>query len=208
MQFTVAPLAGAVDGMNERGLCITYNYAYTTDRSTAPGAPISMVIGEALERCGTVSEAADWIAERPRWGGGLLMLADADGDIASLELSRTRSHLRRPAAGEDVLFHTNMFAGACMQGVQIPQAAVYTDNAPTPLRGRPVHQSSRARSQRFAQLLEGSASLSADDLAALMADHGPTGTPSSDTVCVHGAYWHTTACLQFFPQARRMRSCV
>lgn len=205
LEFTAAPLAGAVDGMNERGLCITYNYAYIIDAPATPGAPISMAIAEALERCGTVHEAAAWISSRPRWGGGLLMLADAEGDIASLELSATRSHLRRPAAGEDVLFHTNLFAGADMQDVQVRPDAIYTERAPTPQRGRRVHQSSEVRNRRFEQLLDASPILDADALAGLMADHGSTGAPSYETICVHSDYWHTTACLQFFPKSRRMR---
>ncbi len=204
-EFTSAPLAGAVDGMNEDGLCITYNYGFTTDEPRAPAAPISMAIAEALERCGTVAEAADSIASKPRWGGGLLMLCDASGDIASLELSSTRSHLRRPALGEDVLFHTNAFSTAYMREVQIPWDAVYTDRAPTPLRGARVHQSSELRDERLKELLGEAEPLGADDLGAIMADHGPTGTPDDNTPCVHGSYWYTTACLQFFPKSRRMR---
>src|SRR5581483_9354686 len=69
LDFTVAPLAGSVDGLNEKGLAITYNYGYTQD-TARPSAPISFSINEALERCATVSEAADYIASRPRWGGG------------------------------------------------------------------------------------------------------------------------------------------
>jgi predicted choloylglycine hydrolase len=204
-EFTVAPLAGAVDGMNEDGLCLTYNYAFTTDAASTVSAPISMPISEALENCSTVSEAADWIASRPRWGGGLLMLADATGDIASLELSTTRSRLRRPAAGEDVVFHTNAFSSAHMRDVQIPSEATYTARAPTPLRGRRLHQSSELRDKRFRQLLGENEILGADELATLMADHGPSGAPGDFTPCVHGSYWQTTACLQFFPRTRRMR---
>src|SRR5262245_41880896 len=79
LEFTAAPLAGAVDGMNEAGLCVTYNYAFTRDEPAAPAAPISIAISEALGRCRTVPEAADWIGSRPRWGAGLLMLCDASG---------------------------------------------------------------------------------------------------------------------------------
>src|SRR5205085_10989970 len=31
IDFTIAPFAGAIDGVNEEGLCITYDYAYVTD---------------------------------------------------------------------------------------------------------------------------------------------------------------------------------
>ena len=205
VEFTSAPLAGAVDGMNEAGLCITYNYGFTTDQPKTPAAPISMAITEALERCRTVTEAADFISSMPRWGGALLMLADADGDIASLELSSTRCQLRRPVEGEDVLYHTNAFSSPHMREVQVPWEAVYTNDAPTPLRGRRLHQSSELRDQRFRQLLAEVDVLDANLLGAIMADHGSDGTPSDDTPCVHGSYWFTTACLQFFPKERRMR---
>lgn len=205
VEFTLAPLAGSVDGMNEEGLCIAYNYAYTTDTPSGTAAPISMAISEALERCSTVTEAAEWIPLRPRWGGGLLMLADATGDIASLELSSTRSHLRRPTPGEDVLFHTNALSDAHMQEIQVSWEATYTDRAPIPLRGHRVHQSSELRGQRFEQLLAETEILGPDELAAVMADHGPSGAPDDCTPCVHSSYWCTTACLQFFPRSRRMR---
>ncbi|MBI4423448.1 MAG: hypothetical protein HY554_06970, partial [Elusimicrobia bacterium] len=59
LDFTVAPLAGAIDGINERGLAVTYNYGYTADEAK-PTGPISLAISEALDRCATVEEAARW----------------------------------------------------------------------------------------------------------------------------------------------------
>ena len=38
-----------------------------------------------------------------------------------------------------------------------------------------------------------------------MADHGPGDSPSSESICMHGEYWVTTATLQFFPRSRRVR---
>ena len=78
LDFTIAPSAGTVDGLNEKGLCITYDYAYVSDFSGRGTAPISIAIAEALQRCATVVEAADWMSSRPRWGGGILMLLDTD----------------------------------------------------------------------------------------------------------------------------------
>jgi hypothetical protein len=204
IEFTVAPLAGTVDGINEKGLCICNNYAFTTD-TAAPTATISMLIAEALERCTTVSEAAEWIASQPRWGAGLLMLADATGDIASLEVSSTRCQMRRPANGEDLLFHTNAFSCPEMREVQVPWDAVFTEHAPASLRGTRLHESAEVRDCRLAELLGGPEPLSPDELAAIMADHGPDGVPTDNTLCVHSDYWNTTAALQFFPRRRSMR---
>jgi len=206
LEFTSAPLLGAIDGMNEAGLCITYNYGFTTDLPSTPAAPISIAISEALHRCRNVTEAADYLESSPRWGGALLMLVDADGDIASLELSSTRSFLRRPAGGENILHHSNAFSSTQMQDVQIAMDAVYTDSAPSALRGRRLHDSAELRDQRFRDLLSGETPLDCDALTAVMADHGPDGIPSDRTPCVHSAYWNTTACIQFLPKTRRMRA--
>ena len=96
LEFTVAPMVGAADGVNEKGLCITLDYAFATDAGS-PAPLITMVIAEALAKCASVNEAAAFIVRQPRWGAGMLMLADASGDLASVELTNTRSAIRRPA---------------------------------------------------------------------------------------------------------------
>ncbi|MCA9065567.1 MAG: hypothetical protein KDA96_21010 [Planctomycetaceae bacterium] len=205
LEFTTAPLAGAVDGINEAGLVITYDYAFTTDTPAGPAAPISLAISRALANCRTVEEAAAEISSCRRWGGALLMLADASGAIASLELSSSRAHLRHPDSDSGILSHSNAFSDPGMRTVQIPDNAVYDNHAPSPLRGRRVHESSARRDARFQTLLADAPALDADRLATLMADHGPDGIPGNGTPCVHSSYWFTTACLQFFPRQRRMR---
>jgi hypothetical protein len=205
LDFTTAPQVGALDGMNEHGLVITYNYAYAVDRPSRPAPPVSVRIAEALAACRTTVEAADHIAARSRTGGALLMLADATGDIASLELSNTRSHLRRPAAGEDAIFHTNGFSSEALRAVQVPANAVYAAGAPAALRGRRLHESSERRDARLATLLGGRGRFGPAELQMLLADHGPDDQPGDYTPCVHGAVWSTAASLQFLPQQRRVR---
>ncbi|MEE2705627.1 MAG: C45 family peptidase [Planctomycetota bacterium] len=204
LEFTTAPMCGAVDGMNEAGLCITYNYAYSTDNEQ-PSGLISMAISEALQGCTTVTEAAEWIASRPRWGSGVLMLADAEGDIGSLELSATRTELRRPQAGEDRIFHSNCYSTDVMREVEVGPTAVFTSKAPSPLRGKRVLSSSECRNARFERLLASRSPLDAGAVTKVMSDHGENGEPSSNTICMHSDYWCTTACLQFFPRRRQMR---
>jgi hypothetical protein len=205
LEFFTAPMAGAIDGVNEAGLCITYNYAFTLDRPKRPAGLVSMAISEALSRCRTVAEAGDWISSRPRSSGALLMLADESGDIASLELSSSRSQLRRPAAGEDLIYHTNCFFDGEMCALQVPAPAIFSDRAPPPIRGRRVLQSPDCRRDRLSQLLADNNPLSAEQLQNILSDHGPAGQPSDDSLCMHGSYWTTTASLQWFPQERKVR---
>ena len=133
------------------------------------------------------------------------MLCDASGDIASLELSSTRSHM--PASpGRRCVVHTNAFSSDRIREVQIPWNAVYTDHAPTPLRGRRLHQSSQLRDQRFTELLGRSEPLGVNELGAIMADHGPTGTPDNNTPCIHsGTGTPRRACNSF--RSRDVSAC-
>jgi len=204
IEFTIAPLCGVIDGVNEHGLCITYNFVLTTD-IRMPGPPLSLAIDDALANCRNVREAVRRIVKRPRSGGGILMLADAENDIASLELSSTRHRVRRPRHGSDMLFHSNRFHTKRMRGVQVDREAIFGECTPRGLRGVRVHESPEQRDERMAQLLATPVRLDADDVAVLLADHGPPGTSGGNSLCMHGAHWSTTACLQLFPAIRRMR---
>ena len=82
---------------------------------------------------------------------------------------------------------------------------MFTDGAPTPLRGERLHESAERRDKRFAELLSKIEVFGEQELAAMMGDHGEDGVPGKYTPCVHSDYWNTTACLQFFPASRRMR---
>jgi Acyl-coenzyme A:6-aminopenicillanic acid acyl-transferase len=201
LEFTAAPLAGSIDGVNEAGLAITCNYAYVTDRAD-PAPTITMMISEALADCRSVDEAVAFLGGRPRFGGGILMLADAGGDVASLELSCTRSAVRRPEPGEDRLFHTNLLHCAEMKAVEISPTARHTQRAPRALRGVRLHESSERRNDRFRNLLFERDRLSTDDLHAIMSDHGESGVPDRGTICMHSDYWTTTACVQLMPVER------
>jgi hypothetical protein len=203
LEFTTAPMAGTVDGINEYGLAITFNYAFVKDRPQS-AVPISMGITAALATCRTAAEAADLIARRPRWGAGILMLADAEGDLVSLELSNTRHAIRRPHNGDDALFHTNVFRTPEMREVEVSPEAIFGKNAPTAIRGVRVLESAEARWGRFEHLLDEGKRFGPDELTDLMSDHGADGADHR-TLCMHSDYWNTTACLQFYPRERKMR---
>ena len=129
LEFTVAPLSGAVDGINEAGLCITCNYAYVNDHEEA--APtMTMLVSECLAECHTVDEVVERIAGTPRFDGGILMLADSRGQIASMEISSTRSAVRQPLSGKNRLFHTNRFQNTDMKSVELNSNACYAGRSP------------------------------------------------------------------------------
>ena len=200
----MAPMCGAVDGVNEAGLCITYNYAYATD-PCEPAPTISMLVSEALGHCRTVPEAIGFLSSARRWGGGLLMLGDASGQIGSVELSNTRSASHADLGGTDWLFHANRFRNSSMRSAEINDQAVYSNRSPRALRGERVHTSSDLREGRLQIRLSACRPLSSDDIHHVMSDHGAEDQASSHTICMHGNYWHTTACVQISPAERELR---
>ena len=200
VEFTVAPLVGAVDGINEAGLAITCNYAYVTDRAE-PAPTITMVISDVLAHARCVDEAVTRFERQRRVGGGLVMLADASGRIASLEVANSRIARRDPSEGR--LFHTNRLQCDPMRSIELHPDARYGKRSPSKLRGVAVHESADRRSEAIASLLPQSGAACLDDLHRILSDH--SHGDSENSVCMHGDYWFTTACTQLIPTERKLR---
>jgi len=218
LQFSYAPLAGTIDGINEAGLAVTYNFVGVTDADNST-PPLSFAIDETLSRAETVDQAVAMFGELPRGSGGLLMIADASGAAASLQMSGGKHHLIRSDSWGVPLCHTNDFTSREMADVEIPRSAVFGSRCPDALQGVSVYRSSVKRRQTLRKRLATRKHWDADALSRLMATHHPSldgreetcenGSFSSigdaDTVCMHGDYWSTIASVQLFPAQRRLR---
>ena len=82
---------------------------------------ITTLLQEVLEQCATVDEAVAHLSSRPLAGGALIMLADATGAIAAVELAPDEIAVRRG----DSLVHTNHALTADIEPRDIPPAAVF-----------------------------------------------------------------------------------
>ena len=98
-------MIGVLSGMNEHGLCLAN---MEVPRSTRlPGAmPYTLLYREALEQCKSVNEAIDLITKSPRQSANNLMLMDASGDRAVLEITPEAVAVRR-AGADQALISTN-----------------------------------------------------------------------------------------------------
>jgi len=196
-----APLPGSHEGVNEHGLAVAYNYGYFKGRASAR-VPITHLVQELLELCATVDDAIAHIARRPRAGAAILMIADAHGDLASVELGPDSFDVRRG----DCLVHANHGVTPKMAALDVPHDAVLSRWNPKPIRGHRVHQSSEARHARAEQLLdEAGGAVSERDLVAIASDHADTDAGDDDSVCRHGPYYRTTCSVVLFPQRRTMK---
>lgn len=98
-------LVGVLSGMNEHGL--TLANMELTRKPRQPGAmPYSLLYRTLLERCRTVAEAIALLEQTPRQTANNLMLMDASGDRALVEITPARIAVRR-ADLEHALISTN-----------------------------------------------------------------------------------------------------
>lgn len=201
LDVTMAPLAGCHDGINQLGLCVSCNHGYGTDIPNT-NVPVNLLVQQVLENCGSTREALDYLAERKRSGGAIILVADASGDMATIELSSNFGGVREPEEG--ILINTNHYRCREMKSYDIPRNAYYTARNAKPLRGIRVHESSELRYSRAEQLLSGREEIAIKDLLNVFSDHGESGRGDDNTICRHGQYLTTTCSLIMLPRSRRL----
>lgn len=101
-------------GMNARGLMIADTQV--TVRTHSVGWLRYFLMTRLLARCATVGTALDLIASAPHAGGGTLILADAGGDTAAVELSATATAVQRGG----VVWRTNHYTLPDQAGDTLP----------------------------------------------------------------------------------------
>lgn len=80
-------------GINAAGLALVDSQVPTADHG--PGLCRYLLMTEILARCATVAAALDLIGRVPHAGGGCLVLADAAGALAAVELGHAHQHVEQ-----------------------------------------------------------------------------------------------------------------
>jgi len=198
----MSPLPGMIDGMNECGLAVTYNLAFTTEEPRC-FAPLSLALQEMLETCKNTEEAVKFITNAKHAGNALLMLADAEGDIKTVEISHNHAATREPI--ENQIINTNHYHTPEMQKYEIPHNAVFSEKALKEWVGKRFHESSEERLKRAQNLLGGSDRIDGDKIITTLRDHGKDNNPSNLTICQHGEYSSTLRSVIFYPARKTIK---
>ena len=98
-------LAGVLSGMNEHGLALA-NMEVSRPMRVPSGMPYVMLYRMVLERCRTTEEAIELLRSTPRQSANNLMVMDASGDRAVVEITPEKIRVRR-AGAEQPLVSTN-----------------------------------------------------------------------------------------------------
>ena len=90
-------MIGVLSGMNEHGLTLA-NMEVDRGRRVPVAMPYTLLYRTVLERCKTVDEAIDLLRRTPRQTANNLMLMDASGDRAVIEITPDAVAVRRAPA--------------------------------------------------------------------------------------------------------------
>jgi predicted choloylglycine hydrolase len=102
-------LIGVLSGMNEHGLALA-NMEVARITRLPQAVPYTLLYRTVLEECRTVSEAIALLDRSPRQTPNNLILMDASGDRAVVEITPTKLTVRR-GAGHAALISTNHHRG-------------------------------------------------------------------------------------------------
>ncbi len=156
----------ASSGINEVGLAVADTYVASTD--VGPGIGRYSLMATLLERCSTVDEAIRQMRSQPHFGNGTVIVGDAQGDKAVLEIAHTAQAVVRSDDG--CIVSTNHFTAATTRRFSL---------CGDPRGSKADTVARRARVER--QLHEARGSVDIAWAQALMAEHGET----ANAICRH-----------------------
>lgn len=186
------------EGINEHGLTLVGSGQAPLDGRTAwtNGSPIGLAVHDAQARiyanCRTVGEALEVLREEPRgYYGRVLLIGDANGDWAKVEISHTNIAVSAPTP--DLGFAMN-HAAAGVSGV------FCAPHMRGLLKNRAIAPSPYVRYDRYMTLLQRYAGeITRDVMIEILRDHGKGAGP--DSICKH-ADGATLGAAIFEPETR------
>lgn len=99
-------LIGKEDGVNEHGLAVGMNFVYP--KSVKPGLNFLIIVRLLLETCKTTNDAIDLLKTIPSMTSHNILLVDASGQMAVVEMCSERVRVRYP--DDNYMISTNHFS--------------------------------------------------------------------------------------------------
>jgi len=180
------PMPGVVSGINEKGLAITMNSAYSKDTKLS-NPPGTMFCQEILDTLKTTDEAVEYLMKAPMPGGWIFIILDKNNDGRIVERTATTGAVRPMEPIEDgyIAVATNNYLNPTTQETEIPEIAEWTI---ADLKGLPLVQLSKWRYTRMRELIEEEckkSKITIGSLHKIMSDHKRPPSEVNETICRH-----------------------
>ena len=89
----------ALLGVNQHGLAAAVGAATPAREADGCAAPASLLVQDCLQRFDAVEKAVEWCMRRPAGGRASILLADASGVLAAVDVDGDARRVRAPADG-------------------------------------------------------------------------------------------------------------
>jgi len=102
VEVTLPWLVTSFAGVNAAGLAAAYlprRDAPAAAQRRAPAAPAILLVQECLQRFEQIEASIDWCLDRPAAGSGIVVLADARGEMAAVHVEQGDRRVGWPADG-------------------------------------------------------------------------------------------------------------
>lgn len=180
------PMPGCVSGMNEKGLAITMNSAYSKDTNLS-NPPGTMFCQEVLDTLKTTDEAVEFLMKAPMPAGWIFIILDKKNDGRIVERSATTGAVRPMEPVEDgyIAISTNNYLDPTTQETEIAED---TEWAIKQLEGLPLVKLSKWRYVRMRELIEEESKkskITVGSLSKIMSDHKRPPDGVDETICRH-----------------------
>lgn len=204
VQLTYPAIPGCICGVNEAGVAMTLNHAFTTEPFNN-GVPPTFMMQEALDHCDSVDAVIARFEEVVFSCGSMVTVMDEKGDICVMELSRERFGVRGPEDG--IALTLNDYQLERLQEIEVPANAKFNPKKyPKVFHGYHVHQHNWERRKRFDELTRAKATWDVTDLKNCLADHAGASRGSIGTICRHHGTVDTIATAILNPAARTIEA--
>jgi hypothetical protein len=93
--------APALTGVNQHGLVVAASGVMVSSSASLStcAAPVALLVQDCLQRFDGVDKALEWCERRPAGGNGSILLADAGGSLARVDLEGERREVHRDTDG-------------------------------------------------------------------------------------------------------------
>lgn len=204
MELAVSPLTGSHIGINEAGLCVSYNYGMEKSYFKK-NLPPTIACQFALENFSRTRQVIDFLSVQGCANGALFTIADETGDMAAVEILGRNMAVLRPENG--LLGISNNFIHPDMVRYNYKDTDRYNNLAPRPYQGMRINDTCILRRDRINALLTRKRlfkRISLNEIKRILKDHDGQETGNDNTICRHNPVLSTLASVIADPVNRRM----
>ena len=204
MALSVQP--GAHTLINEKGLCISFNFGVTL-MDPRIGVLPTFIAQYGIENFSTTKEFVHWVSDVVAAQGCLFTVCDINSNICVVEKIGAITSVRKAIDGATVA--TNHYVSNSLSPLNFDIKTTYSKNSPSCLRNISVNKSNILRYNRGRKLITKfkSKKIDLEDIKTIARDHNNKKKGDEESICRHHPILGTAGSLILQPKENKILVC-